>query len=50
MWNYLNKGDIVEIVAPSCGVSLKRLELAKKHLEGWGFIPRISTEIFGEDP
>lgn len=49
MWKHLEKGDVVEVVAPSFGVNKKQLEKAKKHLEGWGLVPRVSPSIFGND-
>jgi len=50
MWKALREGDIVEIIAPSSGMSLNRLEMAKRCLRDWGLVPRVSPDFFGNDP
>lgn len=45
MLNFLEEGDIVDIVAPSSGLSLERLEKSKEFLRSWNLIPRVGTYI-----
>lgn len=49
MWKPLSEGDIVDIIAPSSGLSLERLQKSQEFLKEWGLVPRVSPDIFGPD-
>lgn len=49
MWKPLIEGDIVDIVAPANGVSTERLQKSEELLREWGLVPRVSSEVFGDD-
>lgn len=46
---YLNKGDIVDIVAPASACSEENLKLGIKWIESMGFKPRYSPQILQPD-
>ncbi|MFN8846844.1 MAG: LD-carboxypeptidase [Bdellovibrionales bacterium] len=45
----LQKGDIVDVVAPGFGCEIEDLNRGLEWLKAQGFIPRVSDQIFGED-
>lgn len=53
LWRPLQAGDIVDIVAPSSAPPYKEMKgvikAAEKTLRSWGLIPRIPTNLFGDD-
>lgn len=44
-WQKLEKGDIVDLVAPGYAVSAEDVENAKMFLLKWGLIPRCPTDL-----
>lgn len=48
-WQKLNKGDVVDLVAPAYGVNEEDLSEAKKYVESLGLIPRTPANIHGSD-
>jgi muramoyltetrapeptide carboxypeptidase len=48
-WNPLIEGDVVDIIAPASSSSGEGLQKGLQFLEGWGLVPRMSSQIFGSD-
>ncbi len=48
-WLPLVEGDVIEIVAPASSSSAEGLQKGLRFLEGWGLVPRMSSQIFGSD-
>lgn len=48
-WLPLNEGDLVDIVAPASSSKPESLQGGLQFLEGWGLVPRMSPQIFGND-
>ena len=44
-WKPLQKGDIVDVIAPGYGVDEQHIEIARQFLLSWNLIPRIPQEI-----
>lgn len=49
-WMHLKPGDLVDVVAPSFGVSKDEVKRAGDYLRTWGLNPRIPEHILGDDP
>lgn len=48
-WLPLQKGDVVDIIAPASSTKGDGLKEGLAFLESWGLVPRISANIFGAD-
>jgi muramoyltetrapeptide carboxypeptidase len=48
-WKILTKGDVVDIVAPSSGVSNDEIEKVRALLISWGLNPSIPEDLLGDD-
>jgi muramoyltetrapeptide carboxypeptidase len=48
-WLPLVEGDVVDIIAPASSSSVEGLHKGLQFLEGWGLVPRMSPQIFGND-
>lgn len=45
----LNPGDSIDIIAPATGCSKQDVETVKNLVTSWHLIPRVPTDLFGED-
>lgn len=48
-WNYLRKGDIIDLVAPGSGTSEQTLNQIVSFLEGLGLKPRVPKDLLGPE-
>ncbi len=48
-WRALQKGDIVDVVAPGFPCSLENVQQGKAYLESLGLVPRIPKDLLGDD-
>ncbi len=44
-WSYLEKGDVVDVVAPGYASTLEEIETARQFLLKWGLKPRIPKNL-----
>lgn len=49
MMQSLTPGDTIDIIAPATGCNKQDVEAVKNLLTSWNLIPRIPTDLFGED-
>jgi len=48
-WKALKEGEIVDVIAPAYGISKQGLEKAKEYISSIGLVPRVPSDILGED-
>ncbi len=48
-WQVLQRGDIVDLTAPSYAVTEEQLAQSVEYLENTGLVPRVPTDLQGDD-
>ncbi len=49
-WETLQKGDVIDVIAPGYGAASSIIEKVRHYLTEKGFVPRIPDDLLGNDP